>query len=584
MSRTSRFAFLIPVTIVAVFYALTLCRTIYFGDGLELTAASWVLGVAHPTGYPLYMLLGRMFLNLPLGNPGFRMNLLSAVSMLAATGLVHLLIMEFARGDQPSRRWFSLLAAALATAFGLSLFVWRHAVLTEVYGTFLVLFLTALWLLVRALDQPNVRSVAAAAFATGLAFQGHLLAVLLLPAAGFLVLRIFIKRLAPARALSLAALAFIIGICGYAYLPIRARQDPPMNWGAPKTLAALRDHLTGGQFKQTRILSDIATARPLEGLALQEYLRDQSLRILAWPALQFGGPSAIGANNPAAQAPWITVAAGALLWLVALGGLALLLKRRRWAGLAIAGIIVASVCVLILYTIADIEAYFLPLWPVLLALLGAIASTASRRMMPLLALLAAGLAVCAASKNFKACDLSDYRFAEEYGRALLDESVVPADSILVLQGDSPIFIAWYLQTVENVRPDVTLFGANFIVHDWYKNYFKRPQDRDFAFFTHDMPPLSQPDFLVALGGGLIIPNIHKRPLLVLPADPWLEEVLRRNWNGEVVADLLQGAIEPPPIPAALPSGRLLRLHDNPEYSEYQKKQFQEMLKNLGLRQ
>ena len=46
------FAFLI--------YWRTLAPTIFWGDGIELTTASYTLGVAHPTGYPLFLLLGKL--------------------------------------------------------------------------------------------------------------------------------------------------------------------------------------------------------------------------------------------------------------------------------------------------------------------------------------------------------------------------------------------------------------------------------------------------------------------------------------------------------------------------------------------
>lgn len=54
-------------------------------DGAELSAAAYVLGVAHPPGYPLYLLVGHLFCCLPVGEVAFRVALLSAVS--AAVGV-----------------------------------------------------------------------------------------------------------------------------------------------------------------------------------------------------------------------------------------------------------------------------------------------------------------------------------------------------------------------------------------------------------------------------------------------------------------------------------------------------------------
>ena len=60
-------------------YLLTLCPTVYLGDSGELSAAAFCLGVPHGSGYPLYVLLGKVFCLLPFGSVGFRMNLMAAV-------------------------------------------------------------------------------------------------------------------------------------------------------------------------------------------------------------------------------------------------------------------------------------------------------------------------------------------------------------------------------------------------------------------------------------------------------------------------------------------------------------------------
>ena len=69
-------------------YLITACPTVYFGDSGELIAAAESLGVAHPPGYPLYTLLGRLFAMLPLGGLDFRMNLLSVVCSGLAAGVI----------------------------------------------------------------------------------------------------------------------------------------------------------------------------------------------------------------------------------------------------------------------------------------------------------------------------------------------------------------------------------------------------------------------------------------------------------------------------------------------------------------
>ena len=60
-------------------YLRTLAPTVMWYDMGELTTTSYVLGIAHNTGYPLYILLGKLFTFLPFGDAAYRVNLMSAV-------------------------------------------------------------------------------------------------------------------------------------------------------------------------------------------------------------------------------------------------------------------------------------------------------------------------------------------------------------------------------------------------------------------------------------------------------------------------------------------------------------------------
>jgi hypothetical protein len=104
----------------------------YGSDGGELIAAAATGGVAHPSGYPLYLLLARLFQFLPIGSLAFRTNLLSAIS----TTFAALLVFESVEHSLPlvdgRPNWWAGLAAAYA--FGLAPLIWSQAVITEVYG------------------------------------------------------------------------------------------------------------------------------------------------------------------------------------------------------------------------------------------------------------------------------------------------------------------------------------------------------------------------------------------------------------------------------------------------------------------
>ena len=72
-------AFALAAAVFGV-YLWTLCPTLYWGDCGELATVAVTLGIPHPTGYPLYCLLGKAWtLLLPFGSLVWRLNVLSAL-------------------------------------------------------------------------------------------------------------------------------------------------------------------------------------------------------------------------------------------------------------------------------------------------------------------------------------------------------------------------------------------------------------------------------------------------------------------------------------------------------------------------
>src|SRR6267378_7444594 len=88
-------------------YALTLSPTvawINFGeDSGDLLAASATLGIPHPTGYPLFVLLGRLATFLPLGTIAFRINLIAALA--GALSVYFLVRLACALAPDGARAW-----------------------------------------------------------------------------------------------------------------------------------------------------------------------------------------------------------------------------------------------------------------------------------------------------------------------------------------------------------------------------------------------------------------------------------------------------------------------------------------------
>lgn len=227
---------------------------LYTKDAGELATAVHVLGVPHPTGFPLFCLFGKAFDLLPMGSVFFRINLLSAVAMGVAAGAAFLMVRRIEPGTARDPGSMVFLVAALLAPLGFlsSHTVWLHGTTTEVYGLSVAgLALTLLaWLSAWRLGDARIALVAA--FMTGLGFGGHVTWPVLGSMAGAVVLISGIagRRWSLLLAVPLVA-ASLLGLLVVLYLPIAALRDPVMNWGDPSTPASLWTHLSGERIRRS---------------------------------------------------------------------------------------------------------------------------------------------------------------------------------------------------------------------------------------------------------------------------------------------------------------------------------------------
>jgi len=137
----------------AVVYLLTLAPTVSFWDCGEFIAACSLLGIPHPPGTPLYVLLGRIFSIIPWSSDiGVRVNMLSAVpstftAMFGYLVVVRILRACFTSDNSPLTR-FLIYAGGVGGAFFLAfgLTNWNNSVETEVYGLSMMMIMAVIWL------------------------------------------------------------------------------------------------------------------------------------------------------------------------------------------------------------------------------------------------------------------------------------------------------------------------------------------------------------------------------------------------------------------------------------------------------
>jgi len=225
-------------------YLRTLLPSVGQADTFEFQVVVPRLAVAHPTGYPLYVLLGKLFTLLPLGNVAWRVNLASAVFATAAVLVLYALLLRL------TARWLPAFLAALAFAFSSTF--WSQAVVAEVYTLHNLLVAAILWLLLGQHKTSEVsggppRSAArrwqAIFFLVGLSLTNHLTTLLLLPAVALALL--WDRPRLRSKDWLIAGGVLLLGLSVYLFIPLRW---PALNRGEWMMSRDFVAYVSGGQF------------------------------------------------------------------------------------------------------------------------------------------------------------------------------------------------------------------------------------------------------------------------------------------------------------------------------------------------
>jgi len=282
-SKTANFITSIALFAVSfIMYLTTLAPTVWFIDSGELSAVASTLGIAHPTGYPLFTLIGHLFTLLPISSSQvYNLNLMSAffcslTIFMFAYLMKYLLdwhlmpsVTEKGKKTQQVKSAEKYSAPPQIVVYGIIIFsslllafsrtFWDSANAVEVYPIHVFFIVTLILLFIKAIkEKPANKEVSFLtankyyllfAFVLGLSFTNHLTTILLAPAC----LTLFFvengsdtKRMF--RLLGAMAVCFLIGLTPYLYLPIRANMNPAFLWGNPYNFERFYWHVTAKQF------------------------------------------------------------------------------------------------------------------------------------------------------------------------------------------------------------------------------------------------------------------------------------------------------------------------------------------------
>ena len=137
-----------------LFYLFTVSQRLtwanFGNDGGDFLAAILTAGIPHPTGYPTFTVLGILLQKVPIGDPYFRVALLSWLPAAIGAGLFSLWVKDVLAKKPKAIAIPTALLTGLA--WGLMPFLWSQAVIVEVHGLqslFLVLVLWWFWILLK---------------------------------------------------------------------------------------------------------------------------------------------------------------------------------------------------------------------------------------------------------------------------------------------------------------------------------------------------------------------------------------------------------------------------------------------------
>lgn len=204
--------------IVLALYVITLGDHVGRADTFEFQVVAPQLGIAHPTGYPLFISLGKLFSLLPFGSMAWRVNLSSAILATIAVWLIYRTIVALT-SDRLS-------AALAAIALAASPVFWSQAVVAEVYALNALFVAAILFLLINLLrSQTNPHAKRPTAnlytlfFLFGLAFSHHLTSVILIPA--IVITLLFVRPQLSVKSWLAAGGLFLLGLTPWLFIYLR---------------------------------------------------------------------------------------------------------------------------------------------------------------------------------------------------------------------------------------------------------------------------------------------------------------------------------------------------------------------------
>jgi hypothetical protein len=492
-----KFYALLTGLFVFIIYLFTLAPSVVEIDTGELATVQATLGIAHPTGYPLFTLLGHLFYLIPLHmSKIYQLNLLTAIwCSLAIIIFVYTakLVLDNAKEFVPQKilsqakqkskgkktsagsekvdknkyeipeikKYLSAVFGGLI--LGLSKTFWSQGTSVEVYSLQLFLFnLIILFLLKAFLQKDNPAELKLFnpwmlfAFFLALGFCNHMTTLFLIPAAAYLYFEKYRFNKTSYQRIGFMFIVFIpVLILFYSYLPYRAAQNPILNWGNPVTFAKLLRHIKGDQYHVWLFSSTAAAEKQLK------YFFSNL-------------PSEYLANS----------------FICIVGLIASFFTARKFFIFS-AVLFLFTVLYAINYDIHDIDSYFLLAYVALgffvvfgIVQLLTLLKHAKHPYVTSVSLISIFLLV-QIYFNYAEVNQSDVFTFEDYSKSALN-SCSNNSVLFTYEWDYLVSSSYYFQYVEKFRPDVTVVDKELLRRSWYYHQLDNNRPKLFSMMHTDV--------------------------------------------------------------------------------------------------
>jgi len=500
---------------IFILYFVNVSPSVPSGDSGEFITSSVIMGIPHPPGYPLYMILSKLFSMIPFGEIAWRINLLSSVFNITASIILFFSLFKLMRCFKSS-----LIASIF---FSLSPLIWEYSLKAEVFPLNNLFISIIIYLLVSMRKdilfdkKVSLKSIFALFFISGLSLTNHH-TIILFAFPVLLWLYFYLGKAFFNPKIILASLIFfILALSVYIYIPIRALETPFLNWDNPKNLENFITLVTR---------SDYGTFRLMSVKNAETYNLIEKYGIYIFSLIKHFNP--IGFLLGVFGIIFLIIQKDKILGRILIFSYILL----SFLFIAVANFSKESTVIIGIF-----ERFFMSpsiFFSIFIGcgiyyLTNLIPSFFKKNInvLKIIFLSAIVLSILISSIiNFQSIRKQNYnKLTYNFGKNILNS--LEKDSILLTKGDILINPINYLQIVEKIRPDVIVLDQNMLSKDWYCTQMK-------GFYPNLVIPFKKYIVNESKIVDVVNPNYKKRSIYIVnPIDSSIEKDYKYLSSGVV---------------------------------------------------